>query len=302
MSHSTGRRNALKNIALATSGVSLGIAAVGCKSDAAEKKEEVVADEDQTLKGNINHAVCYWCYSSLPLDDFAKSAADLGLKGIDLLRPEEWEVAEKYGLKCSIATDTFADIQNGFNAPENHAELQAKYTKLIDKAADNGIKQVIVFSGNKRDLTEEEGIANCAAGLAPLVKQAEEKGVVLIMELLNSKVDHKDYQCDHTAWGAKLCERIGSENFKLLYDIYHMQIMEGDVIHTIRDYKQYIAHYHTGGVPGRNEINNSQELNYPAIMKAILETGYTGYVAQEFIPTYPDKIAALQEGIRICDV
>ncbi len=301
MSHSNGRRTALKNIALATSGASLGITALSCKIETKEEEKQVV-EEEQALKGNINHAACYWCYGSLPLDEFAKGASEIGLKGIDLLKPEEWEVVEQYGIVCSVATETFANIENGFNDPANHADLQEKYTGLIDKAAGKGIKNVIVFSGNRRELSDEEGIANCAIGLQPLVKQAEEKGVTLIMELLNSKIDHKDYQCDHTAWGAELCERLGSDNFKLLYDIYHMQIMEGDVIRTIRDYNQYIAHYHTGGVPGRNEINDGQELNYPAIMKAIVETGYTGFVAQEFIPTYDDKLAALQEGVRICDV
>ncbi|MDP5045084.1 hydroxypyruvate isomerase family protein [Leeuwenhoekiella sp. W20_SRS_FM14] len=302
MSHSNGRRNALKNIALTTSGISLGLTALSCKDSPNSSEATIATTEDDSLKGNVNHSACYWCYGSMPLDEFAKSAAGLGLKGIDLLKPEEWEVAEKYGLKCAVATDTFANIQDGFNDKNNHASLQEQYSVLIDKASAQGIKNVIVFSGNRRELSEDEGLVNCAEGLAPLVKQAEEKNVVLIMELLNSKIDHKDYQCDHTPWGVKLCELIGSENFKLLYDIYHMQIMEGDVIRTIKDYHSYIAHYHTGGVPGRHEINDGQELNYPAIIKAILETGYTGYVAQEFIPTYDDKIAALREGIKICDV
>ncbi|MFI8377510.1 hydroxypyruvate isomerase family protein [Leeuwenhoekiella sp. NPDC079379] len=302
MSHSNGRRNALKNIALTTSGISLGLTALSCKDSPNSSEATIAAPEDDSLKGNVNHSACYWCYGSMPLEEFAKSAADLGLKGIDLLKPAEWEIAEKYGLKCAVATDTFANIQDGFNDKANHVSLQEQYSVLIDKASAQGIKNVIVFSGNRRELSEDEGLVNCAEGLAPLVKQAEEKNVVLIMELLNSKIDHKDYQCDHTPWGVKLCELIGSENFKLLYDIYHMQIMEGDVIRTIEDYHSYIAHYHTGGVPGRHEINDGQELNYPAIIKAILETGYTGYVAQEFIPTYEDKIAALKEGVKICDV
>jgi hydroxypyruvate isomerase len=301
MSHSKSRRNALKNIALTTGGVSLGISALSCK-ETSEEQEQVAAEEEQALKGNINHSACYWCYNSFPLDAFAKDAAELGLKGIDLLKPEEWETAAKYGLECAVATESFASITNGFNDPANHKDLQEKYARLIDQASEAGIKNVIVFSGNKRELSEEEGLANCAEGLAPLVKQAEEKNVVLIMELLNSKIDHADYQCDNTPWGVALCERLGSEHFKLLYDIYHMQIMEGDVIRTIQDYNQYFAHYHTGGVPGRNEITEVQELNYPAIMRAIKDTGYIGFVAQEFIPTYPDKIAALKEGIRICDV
>ena len=301
MSHSKSRRNALKNIALTTGGVSLGLSALSCK-ETSEEQEQVAAEKEQALKGNINHSACYWCYNSFPLDTFAKDAAELGLKGIDLLKPEEWETAAKYGLECAVATESFASITNGFNDPANHKDLQEKYARLIDQASEAGIKNVIVFSGNKRELSEEEGLANCAEGLAPLVKQAEEKNVVLIMELLNSKIDHADYQCDNTPWGVALCERLGSEHFKLLYDIYHMQIMEGDVIRTIQDYNQYFAHYHTGGVPGRNEITEVQELNYPAIMRAIKDTGYTGFVAQEFIPTYPDKIAALKEGIRICDV
>lgn len=302
MSHANSRRKALKNIALTTSGLSLGLAALSCKD---ESKKDNLDDSDQreiALKGNINHSACYWCYSGMPLDDFAQSAAGLGLKGIDLLKPEEWETAEKYGLKCAVATDSFANIENGFNDRANHGSLQEQYSLLIDKAAAQGIKNVIVFSGNRRLLSREEGLQNCADGLAPLVKKAQEKNVVLIMELLNSKIDHKDYQCDHTQWGVDLCKLLGSENFKLLYDIYHMQIMEGDVIRTINEHHKYIAHYHTGGVPGRHEINDAQELNYPAIIKAILDTGFTGYVAQEFIPTYPDKIAALQEGVKICDV
>jgi hydroxypyruvate isomerase len=162
--------------------------------------------------------------------------------------------------------------------------------------------RIIVFSGNRRQISDEQGLDNCAAGLAPVVKAAEQLGVNVVMVLLNSKYNHPDYQCDRTHWGVALAEKIGSPSFSLLYDIYHMQIMEGDVIATIRKYKDYIGHYHTGGVPGRNEINENQELYYPAIMRAIVETGYTGYVGQEFIPTYEDKIAALAEGVRICDV
>ena len=254
------------------------------------------------LKGNINHAVCRWCYGDIPLEIFAESIAEMGLKGIDLLKPSEWSVANTYGLKCSMATDNIASIEHGFNDINIHKKLQKGYKVLIDQAADAGVEQVIVFSGNTRKLTNEIGLENCAQGLDVLVKQAEKRGVTLVMELLNSKVDHVDYQCDNSSWGVALTKKIGSKNFKLLYDVFHMQIMEGDVIATIRKYHQYYSHYHTGGVPGRYEINDSQELNYPAIMKAIVETGYKGFVAQEFIPTYDDKLAALQEGITICDV
>ena len=254
------------------------------------------------LKGNVNHSACYWCYNTIPLDDFARSCAEMGLKGIDLLDPNGWKIAQKYGLTCSLGTDHFIEIANGFNDPKNHGHLLTNYSELIAKAADAGIKQLIVFSGNRNGLKDTDGLENCAKGLDPLVQLAEKKGVTLVMELLNSKVDHKDYQCDRTPWGVALVDKIGSSNFKLLYDIYHMQIMEGDVIATIKQYHSYFTHYHTGGVPGRHEINDSQELNYPVIIKAILATGFTGFVAQEFIPTYEDKISALKEGILICDV
>jgi hydroxypyruvate isomerase len=180
--------------------------------------------------------------------------------------------------------------------------LQSNYTTLINKAADAGIKRVIVFSGNRNGISDAQGIEQCAIGLEPLVNLAEKKNITLVMELLNSKVDHTNYQCDHTPWGVSLADKIGSDHFKLLYDIYHMQIMEGDIIATIKEYHSYIDHYHTGGVPGRNEINKNQELNYPAIIKAILSTGFDGYIAQEFIPTYPDKLKALKEAISICSV
>lgn len=255
-----------------------------------------------TISGRVNHSVCYWCYESIPLETFAEQAKTTGVSSIELLRPDQWETIEKQGLTCAVATDTFASITDGFNDPANHLRLQALYEKLIVQAAEKGLPNVICFSGNKRQLSREAGLENCAKGLDPLVKLAEKHNIRLIMELLNSKVNHPDYQCDHTPWGVALTEKIGSPNFKLLYDIYHMQIMEGDVIATIRKYHPYIAHYHTGGVPGRNEINSSQELNYPAIVRAIVETGFSGYVAQEFIPTYEDKIAALREGVEICNV
>ena len=250
----------------------------------------------------INQAVCRWCFPDIALDKFAAECVKLGLKGIDLLKPDEWDTVEKYGLVCSMATDDFASIQDGFNDPANHSGLQEKYRELINKASGHNIKNVICFSGNRRGLTDMQGIENCAQGLIPLLDYAKERNVILVMELLNSKVDHKDYQCDHTEWGVALAEKMGRDNFKLLYDIYHMQIMEGDVISTIRKYHKYINHYHTAGVPGRNEINKTQELFYPAIMRAIADTKFEGFVAQEFIPTYEDKISALEEAVRICDV
>ncbi|MEM9687768.1 MAG: TIM barrel protein [Bacteroidota bacterium] len=285
--------------------ISLGLGAIGFGGIAMAQQtryDSKTSLSASLLKGTINHAACRWCYQDIPLRQFAEQSKALGLKAIDLLRPEEWKIVQNSGLQCSLATDTFASIPHGFNDPKNHRNLQKNYRKLISKAANAGIKQVIVFSGNRNGISDETGLEHCARGLDALVKHAGKHNVTLIMELLNSKVDHADYQCDHTPWGVQLVDKIGSPHFKLLYDIYHMQIMEGDVIATIRKYKDYIAHYHTGGVPGRHEINDAQELNYPAIMRAIAVTGFKGYVAQEFIPTYKDKMEALKESIMICDV
>lgn len=254
------------------------------------------------LKNNINHSVCQWCYGSIPLEEFAKSAKDMGIKSIELLGPNQWPVIQKYGLTCAMAYISDLGLTKGFNDPSLHEKLIKDYTENIPKAADAGLKSVICFSGNANGLGSEQGLENCARGLDQIMKVAQKHNITVTMELLNSKVDHKDYQCDHTEWGVKLCEKLGSPNFKLLYDIYHMQIMEGDVIATIRKYKNYIGHYHTGGVPGRNEIDESQELYYPAIMKAIVDTGFKGFVAQEFIPKRPDKLASLKQGVGICDV
>ena len=179
---------------------------------------------------------------------------------------------------------------------------QKEYMLNIPKAAEAGLKNVICFSGNTNGLSSEQGLENCAKGLEPILKVAAKYNIKVCMELLNSKVDHKDQQCDHTEWGVKLCEKIGSDSFRLLYDIYHMQIMEGDVIATITKHAKYIAHYHTGGVPGRHEIDETQELFYPAVMRAILKTGFNGFVAQEFIPSKTDKLASLKAGVLVCDV
>jgi hydroxypyruvate isomerase len=297
------RREVIKNLALGAGLLSVSGVIASCEAKPKEQKDEEPKEAvPVALKGNVNHSACRWCYHDVPLEEFFEKSAVIGLKAVDLLTPSEWPIAKKYGLESSMGTDSFANIENGFNDPANHADLQEKYMGLISQAAEAGVKNVICFSGSKRELTDEEGIENCAVGLKPLIEHAEKVGVTVFMELLNSKVNHKDYQCDHTPWGVALCKKLDTPNFKLLYDIYHMQIMEGDVIATIREYHPYIGHYHTGGVPGRNEINDSQELNYPAIVKAILETGFTGYLAQEFVPTYEDKMAALKEGVLICDV
>jgi len=254
------------------------------------------------LKGKVNHSVCRWCYKDIPLEDLCKAAKDIGIASIELTGPEEWPVLQKYGLTSALPWGAGKGIVDGFNDLKLHDELVKSYSEVIPKAAAAGLNQIICFSGNRRGLDDEQGIENCAIGLKRLMPVAEKHKVTVVMELLNSKVDHKDYQCDHTPWGVALVDKVGSDRFKLLYDIYHMQIMEGDVIATIRKYQKYLAHYHTGGVPGRNEIDDTQELHYPAIMKAILETGYKGFVAQEFIPKREDKIASLRQGVNICDV
>lgn len=299
MSDKLKRRELIKSL-----GLGAGILGIGglANSFAGTSKMTKEFPDSSVFSGKINHSVCRWCYNEIPLDEFAAACADMGIKAIDLLKPSEWDIVEKHGLVCSMATDDFASITEGFNDPENHKKLQSAYKGLIKKASEHNINNVICFSGNRNGMDDETGIENCVKGLNPLLEYARKLNVNLVMELLNSKVDHKDYMCDHTAWGVKLVKRLNKPNFKLLYDIYHMQIMEGDVIRTIQENHQYINHYHTGGVPGRNEINDSQELNYPAIVQAIYDTGFTGYLAQEFIPTYPDRLGALREGVRICDI
>jgi len=254
------------------------------------------------LKGRINHSVCRWCYGKISLEDLCKAAKAMGLKSIELVGPKEWPTLKKYGLTCAMGGGAGMGIGQGFNRVELHDKLVESFEALIPKAADAGVPSVICMSGNRGGLDDQQGLENCAKGVKRLVKLAEQKKVNLVMELLNSKVDHKDYQCDHTAWGVELCKRVGSERFKLLYDIYHMQIMEGDLIATIKPNIQYIAHFHTGGVPGRGIIDESQEIYYPAVMRAITQSGYQGFVGQEFVPRGPDPLAQLRRAVQICDV
>ena len=256
----------------------------------------------EAVKGKINHSVCQWCYSDIPLDELCAAAKKIGIKSIDLLNSTQWATAAKYGLTCAMAYANDWGLQKGFNNPAFHEQLLKDYTLNIPKAAEAGLKNVICFCGNANGLSKEEGLENCARGLEPVLKVAAQYKMTVSMELLNSKVDHKDYQCDYTSWGVQLCEKLGVEEFKLLYDIYHMQIMEGDVIATIRKNIKYISHFHTGGVPGRHEIDDTQELHYPAIMQAIVDTGFTGFVAQEFIPAKPNKLKSLKKAVKICDV
>ena len=285
------RRQVIRQTVLAAGAVSLG-GAIQATSNALSTAQT----------GNILHSACRWCYNDIPLEELCERGRDIGLKSIELTGPSDWPILQRYGLTSAMGNDAFMSLTKGFNDPANHAWLQAEYRRLIPLAANAGIRNVICFSGNRNGINDVQGLVNCARGLQPLVKEAEAAGVTLVMELLNSKVDHHDYQCDHTAWGVNLVQMIGSDRFRLLYDIYHMQIMEGDVIRTIRDNIDYIAHFHTGGVPGRREINNTQELYYPAIVKAIAETTYQGFIGQEFIPSAANKLESLKEGVGICSL
>lgn len=261
--------------------------------------------ETPDLKGNLKHSVCKWCYPDITVAGLASAAATIGMHSVELLDPNECQVVLNAGLTCAMVNaptrEGYGFIEDGFNRPENHEFLVEAYIERINAVGRAGLPNLICFSGNRRGLSDQTGLKNCVAALNEIVPEAEKRGVTLCMELLNSRVDHFDYQADHTDWGLKLVDRIGSDRFKLLYDIYHMQIMEGDIIRTIRDHHDYFAHYHTGGNPGRHEIDDSQELNYRAVAEAILETGFTGYIAQEFIPTR-DPLTSLREGVLICDV
>lgn len=278
------------------------VASVGVLTTQGVHAKEHQISEPEKLKHNINHSVCYWCYNSIAFEDFLKHLNTLDVRAIDLVGPEQWPLLKKYNIHASMCWGAEISLTEGWNDLKHHETLLKNYTEMIPKVAEAGYTNLICFSGNRNGMDDFTGLRNCATGLRQLMPLAEKHGVVIQMELLNSKVDHKDYMCDRTAWGAALCEAIGSESFKLLYDIYHMQIMEGDIIRNIGEYHTYFGHYHTGGNPGRNEIDETQEIYYPAIMNAILKTGYKGHVAQEYIPTWDNKIDALKQGIGICDV
>lgn len=257
------------------------------------------------LKGKVHHSACRWCYNDIPFEELVVNAKKIGLQSIELTGPDEWEILKKHDMTAAIGWGKYPDgmnIPNFFNRVKNHDALVGFYEDIIPKAAKAGVKNIIAFSGNRDGMSDEDGLINCKKGLQRIMKTAERYDVTISMELLNSKVNHKDYQADTTEWGAALCEMVGSDKFKLLYDIYHMQIMEGDVIATIKKYHQYISHYHTGGVPGRNEIDETQELNYAAIIRAIYDTGYKGFIGQEFIPARKDKMASLEQAVKICDI
>jgi hydroxypyruvate isomerase len=252
-------------------------------------------------KGNIKQSVSRWCYQKIALDDLCKASAEMGLKAIDLLQPSEFEVPLRYGLICSMGYVDAGSIPKALNRLENHDAIEAGLRKNVPLAAKAGVPNVITFSGNRMGMSDEEGARNCVIGLKRVKSIVEDHGVVLNMELLNSKVNHKDYMCDHTAWGVKVVEEVGSPNIKLLYDIYHMQIMEGDLISTIQANAKWLGHFHTGGVPGRHELNDTQEVNWAGVMRGIAATGFKGYVAHEFVPT-GDPLTSLRQAVDLCDI
>ncbi len=301
MNQPMNRREMLKKSALAAGMATAGIAAFVPDSAAHSERSSVV----EPLKGNIRHSVCRWTMGFLTLPELCRTVKSIGFSAIDLVGPADWDTLKSHGIDSSMCNGAEISLTEGWNDPQYHAELTRRYIEHINQVSDAGYTNLICFSGNRRGMDDQTGLENCVNGLKTVLALAEKRGVVLQMELFNSKVDHPDYMCDNSAWGIELCKRLDSPNFKLLYDIYHMQISEGDIIRTIRDNHTWFGHYHTAGVPGRNEIEDSQELNYPAIMRAIHETGYDGYVAQEFMSKAPDsdgKIAALSRAISICDI
>jgi len=288
------RRNFLGKTSLAAAGTVA--AALGRPATGAVDMSKV---ERLVKKGRINQSVSKWCYGKFSLDELCAVSKKMGIKAIDLLGPGDFPTVKKHGLVCSLINTH--GLGNGINRTGNHKECLAKIRDSIDAAAEYGFPNVITFPGNRRGMSDEEGIENSVIALKQVAGHAEKKKVTICIEYLNSKVNHKDYMFDKTAWGVEVCKKVGSDRVKILYDIYHAQIMEGDIIRTIRDNKDYIGHYHTGGNPGRNEIDDTQELYYPAIMKAIADTGFKGYVAHEFIPKR-DPLESLAYAVRICDV
>ncbi|MEJ6602646.1 MAG: TIM barrel protein [Opitutaceae bacterium] len=294
MSDPITRRTALKTLASGTA-----LAASG----AVLAPTSAVAAHHHTMIGRYKHSACKWCYKDITLEEMADRAHDVGLNSIELVNVSELPILAKHGLECAMVWGVPGGIKSGLNNRDNHGRIKEFMARDIPVMAEQGAKNMIVFSGNRDGQPEDEGLDVCAEGLAQIVPIAEKHGVTISMELLNSKVNHEDYLCDRTPWGVKLCEKVGSEHFKLLYDIYHMQIMEGDIIRTIRDHHPWISHYHTGGNPGRHELDGDrQEIDYPKVMGAIADTGYTGFVGQEFQPTEADPLAALARAIKLCSV
>jgi len=295
MNRNISRRSALRKV----TGSTVALAAATQLSDRLNAAEQAVP---AGLKGRIRHSVCKWCYDKIPLDEFCQAAREMGIQSIDLIEAKDFPTLKKNNLICAMVSGVPGGITSGLNRLENHDKIVAYFEQTAPVVAEYGYPNMICFSGNRKGMSDEQGLENCAAGLKRIAPIAEKNKVTVCMELLNSRHNHPDYMCDHSAWGVELVKRVGSERFKLLYDIYHMQIMEGDMIARIRENHFYYAHYHTGGVPGRAEIDDSQEINYPAVMRAIIETGFKGFVAQEFVPKRPDVLASLKQGVQICDV
>jgi hydroxypyruvate isomerase len=287
---SISRRTMLKAVASEAIAASL----------AASPSRQQVADPPQR-KGHIRQSVSRWCYPQIPLGELSAKGAQMGLQAIDLLHEDEWQIPPRYGLICSMGYGGGGEIPSAMNRLENHAKIAEAFRKSIPKAAKLGVVNLITFSGNRGGMTDDEGSKNTVIGLNRVKKIAEDHGVTICMELLNSKVDHQDYMCDHAAWGVRVMQEVNSPRVKLLYDIYHMQIMEGDLIRTIRENMQWLGHFHTGGVPGRHELDDKQEVQWDGVMRAIAATSFAGYVAHEFIPTR-DPLTSLREAIDLCDV
>jgi len=252
-------------------------------------------------KGQIKQSVSRWCYQKTPLDELCAYATQIGLKGVDLLKPDEYEVPARHGLVCSMGYADGGEIASAMNRVENHAKIEEGFRKYIPLAAKAGVPNVITFSGNRAGMSDEEGAKNTITGLNRVKKIAEDHGVTICLELLNSKVDHKDYMCDHTAWGVRVVQAVNSPRVKLLYDIYHMQIMEGDLVRTIQQNIQWLGHFHTGGVPGRHELDGTQEVQWDGVMRGIAAAGFQGYVAHEFVPAR-DPLTSLRQAVDLCDV
>lgn len=287
---------------LKLSGSSFALATTGLASAAlaAPPQQAVAAPARTPRKNRLRHSVARWCFGGMDLDDLARQSAAMGIDSVEILGPGDFDVVKKHGIGCAVAIG-IGSIGDAWNRKELHDGMVAQAEALIPQCAAAGVPNIVIFSGNKRGQPDREGIANCIAGLRRVAPIAEKHGVTLVMEILNSKVDHGDYAFDRMSYGLEVVQGVGSERMKILYDIYHAQIMEGDVIHTIKDHHASIGHYHTAGVPGRNELDDTQELHYPAICRAIVETGYKGWLGQEFIPKR-DPMTSLREAIDLCDV
>lgn len=303
------RRTAIKTAAAAALGLSARAQNLPSLETATDKTltapVSAAAGLFRVKNGRIKQSVVPWCFNPMPPEELIHHSAQLGLSSVELIDPKHWPLIKELGMTVAISSSH--GFAKGFAHREEWAECQAKLRERIEQCAAAGVERVITFSGFRRGISDEEGIANMVAGLKEILPFAEEKKVTLCIEMLNSRVDvtmkgHPDYFCDSMERTIEICRRIGSPRCKVLFDIYHVQIMHGDVISRLRQHQEYVAHVHTAGVPGRNEIDGTQELNYPAIMQALIDLKYGGFVGQEFIPVHENKVASLADGVRICDV